>query len=118
MSKRKHRNRIRIYILLTDSEADELRRAAVESGAGSRNLIITEALRAGMVTGNMPVSQQRRRRRIDAWIPNGTAQQFKHLAATHNVTQAHFLRHLLRQYLTNPPWTNKHEPKPREAQAP
>lgn len=34
--KRKRRNRI--YLLLTDSEADELERAVVESGAGSRNL--------------------------------------------------------------------------------
>jgi hypothetical protein len=112
------KRRIRVYLLLTDSEACELERAAVESGAGSRNLIITEALKAGMRTPNLKVSQQKRRRRVDAWVPHGTAHEFKLLAATHNVTQAHLLRQLLRQYLTNPPWRNNHDPTTQEAAAP
>ena len=114
--KRKRRNRI--YLLLTDPEADELERAAVESGACSRNLIITEALKAGMRTPNLKVSQQKRCRRVEAWVPHGTANDFKLLAATHNVTQAHLLRHLLRQYLANAPWRNNHEPNRQEAAAP
>ena len=114
----RQKRRDRISLLLTGSEVDELERAAVESGARSRNLIITEALKAGMLTPNLKVSQQKRCRRVDAWVPHGTAHEFKLLAASHNVTQAHLLRHLLRQYLANAPWRNNHEPKAQEAAAP
>jgi metal-responsive CopG/Arc/MetJ family transcriptional regulator len=119
MSKEKRsKRRNRIYLLLTHSEAEELERAAIESGSGSRSLIITEALTAGILTSNLKVSQQKRCKRIDAWIPHATAREFKLLAATHHVTQSHLLRHLLRQYLANPPWRNNQEPKTREAAAP
>ncbi len=101
--------RVRLYLLLTDSEADELERAAAESGAGSRNLLLTEALKAGVLSPNLNVSQQRRCRRIDAWIPHATARDFKLLAANHSVTQAHLLRHLLRQYLASAPWNGNCE---------
>jgi hypothetical protein len=114
----RQKRRDRIYLLLTNPEADELERAAVESGARSRSLIITEALKAGMLTPNLKVSQQKRRRRVEAWVPRGTAHEFKLLAATHNVTLAHLLRQLLFQYLANAPWRNNHEPKTQEAEAP
>jgi hypothetical protein len=101
--------RVRLCLLLTDSEADELDRASAESGAGSRNLLVTEALKAGLLNPSLNVSQERRCRRIEAWIPNATARDFKFLAANHSVTQAHLLRQLLRQYLANAPWRSNYE---------
>jgi hypothetical protein len=114
----KGKRRDRVYLLLTDSEADELERATVESGACSRSLIITEALKAGMLTRELKLSQQKRGRRVEAWVPRKTADEFKLLAATQNVTQAYLLRHFLRQYLANAPWTNNDEPSTREGAAP
>ena len=110
----RQKRRDRLYLRLTDSEADELERAAIESGARSRSLIITEALKEGMLTPNLNVSQQKRRRRVNAWIPRATVLEFKHLAATHHVTRAHLLRLFLRQYLANAPWRNN-EPDTQEA---
>ncbi len=107
--KPRERRRVRLYLLLTDSETDELDRATAESGAGSRSLLLTEALKAGVLSPNLNVSQQRRCRRIDAWIPHATARDFKLLAANHSVTQAHLLRHLLRQYLASAPWKGNYE---------
>jgi hypothetical protein len=116
--KLRERRRVRLYALLTDSEAEELDRAAAESGAGSRNLLITEALKAGVLTPNLNVSQEKRRRSIEAWIPHVTARDFKLLAANNSVTQAHLLRHLLRQYLANAPWKADYEREQKTEEAP
>ncbi len=96
--------RSRLFLLLTDSEATELEQAARESGACSRNLVITEAVRAGLVDSKLKLNQERRRRRIGVWISRRTAVELKQLAHKHNLTQARLLRHFLSQYMAMAPW--------------
>jgi hypothetical protein len=110
--------RVRLFIFLTDSEADELERAALESGACSRSLVITEAVKTGLLAPKLKLSQERRHRKIGAWIPRPTAVELKQLAHEHNLTRTRLLRHFLFQYLANAPWRNNHEPNIQEAAAP
>ena len=115
---KKSRRRVRLFLFLTDSEADELERAALESGACSRGLLITEAVKTGLIAPRLNLSQERRRRKISAWIPRRTAVELKQLASENNLTRTRLLRHFLLQYLAEAPWRNNHEPKAREAAAP
>lgn len=110
--------RVRLFLSLTDSEAAELERAALESGACSRGLVITEAVKTGLSAPKLKLSQERRRRKIGVWTPRRTAVELKQLAHEHNLTRTRLLRYFLFQYLANAPWTNNHTPKTREAAAP
>jgi hypothetical protein len=110
--------RVRIFPYLTDSEADELERAARESGACSRGLVITEAVKIGLLAPRLKLSQERRHRKISVWIPRRTAVELKQLAHEHNLTLTRLLRHYLLQYLAEAPWRNNHDSKTREAAAP
>ncbi len=110
--------RVRIFPYLTDSEADELERAARESGACSRGLVITEAVKTGLLGPRVKLSRERRHRKIGVWIPRRTAAELKQLAHEHNLTLTRLLRHFLLQYLAEAPWRNNHDPKTQEAAAP
>lgn len=110
--------RVRIFHYLTDSEADELERAARESGACSRGLVITEAVKTGLSAPKLKLSQEWRHRKIGVWIPRRTAAELKQLAHEHNLTLSRLLRHFLLQYLAEAPWRNNHDPKTQEAAAP
>jgi len=110
--------RVRIFPYLTDSEADELDRAARESGACSRGLVITEAVKTGLLAPKLQLSQERRHRKVCVWIPRQTAIELKEFAHEHNLTLTRLLRHFLSQYLANPPWENNYDPETLEAAAP
>ncbi len=112
--------RVRLFLLLTDSEEDVLERAARQSGACSRGLLITEAVKSGLLAPKLKLSQERRDRKIGVWIPRRTATELKRLAHEHNLTRARLLRHFLLQYLADAPWKSNFErvPNAREAAAP
>lgn len=112
--------RVRLFLFLTDSEEDELERAAQQSGACSRGLVITEAVKTGLLTPKLKLSQERRHRKIGVWIPRRTATELKQLAHEHNLTRARLLRHFLLQYLADAPWKSnfEREPNAQEAAAP
>jgi hypothetical protein len=114
----KPKRRVRLFLFLTGSEADELERAALESGACSRGLVITEAVKTGFSAPKLKLNQERRHRKISIWIPRRTAVELKQLAHEHNLTRTRLLRYFLFQYLANAPWRNNHEPKTQEAEAP
>ncbi len=94
--------RFRLFLYLTDSEADELERAARESGACSRGLVITEAVKTGLTSPRL--SLKRTRRRIGVWIPRRTAVELNRLAHEYNLTRTRLVRHFLVQYLADAPW--------------
>ncbi|MGD0177636.1 MAG: hypothetical protein ABSA50_02155 [Candidatus Bathyarchaeia archaeon] len=110
--------RVRLFLFLTDSEADELERAARESGACSRGLVITEAVTTNLSAPKLKLSQERRHKKIGVWIPRRTAVDLKQLAHEYNLTRTRLLRYFLFQYLANAPWRDNHEPKTQEAAAP
>jgi metal-responsive CopG/Arc/MetJ family transcriptional regulator len=107
--------RVRLFLFLKDSEAGELERAAQQSGACSRGLLITEAVKTGLSGPKLKLSREGRRRKIGVWIPRRTAVELKQLAHEYNLTRTRLLRDLLLQYLANAPWRNNHEPKAQEA---
>lgn len=96
--------RSRIFLRLTDSELAELERAALESGALSRNLVVTEAVKLGLVNPALSLCQLRRSKRIHVWIPRRTAAELKQLATKHSLKQSQLLRLFLFQYLATAPW--------------
>jgi metal-responsive CopG/Arc/MetJ family transcriptional regulator len=110
--------RVRIFLFLKDSEADELERAARESGACSRGLLITEAVKTGLSAPKLKLSQKRSHRKIGVWVPRRTAVELKQLAHEYNLTRTRLLRYLLVQYLANAPWRNNRERTTQEAAAP
>lgn len=114
----KHKRRVRLFLFLTHTEADELERAARESGACSRGLVITEAVKTCLSAPQLKLSQERRHRKIGVWVPRRTAAELKQLAHEYNLTRARLLRYFLFRYLANAPWRNSHEPKTQEAAAP
>ena len=113
----KAERRLRLFLLLTDSEADELERAARESGACSRSLVVTEAVKTGLLNAEPKLRQEGRSRRVDVWIPRRVAVEFKQLAQKQGLTQARLLRHFLFQYLANAPWKSPETNRGKEAAA-
>jgi len=61
--------RVKLRLLLTDTETELLDRAVEESGAWSRSLLITEAIRAGVANPKRELEDGRRKNRIDALVP-------------------------------------------------
>lgn len=98
------RRRLRISVRLTDFEASELELAALESGALSRNLVVTEAIKIGLLNPNLNLDREKRSKRIRLRIPRDTVDELKELASEHNLTLSFLLRHFLFQYLANAPW--------------
>ena len=94
-----------------------LERAAQESGACSRSLVVTEAVKTGLLTTEPMLRQEGRSRRVDVWIPRRVAVEFKQLAQTQGLTQAHLLRHFLFQYLADAPWKSPETNRGQEAAA-
>lgn len=113
----KPERRLRVCVLLTGSEADELERAARESGAASRSLVVSEAVKTGLLNAELKLRQEGRCRRVDVWIPRRDALEFKQLAQKQGLTQAHLLRHFLFQYLADPPWKSPETNRGQEAAA-
>lgn len=94
----------KLRLLLTETEAEQLDYSTAQSGAGSRALLIAEALRAGIANPNQTLSQDKRSIRVDAWVPTGLVARLRQLAATHHLTQQHLLRLFLFQYLAETRW--------------
>jgi len=90
----------------------------LESGARSRGLLITEAVKTGLSAPKLKLNPERRHRKIDAWIPRRTAIELEQLAHERNLTRTRLLRYFLFQYLAYAPWRNNHEPETQEAAAP
>jgi hypothetical protein len=107
MPQRKPEGRTKLRLLLTPSEHQKLAEVAQQTGT-NRSLIILEAIQAGLANQHLRITQEKRCKRTDAWIPTAVKTQLRQLAGALNVTQQHLTRHLLSIYLTSPPWDQKH----------
>lgn len=109
LHERRRNRRRKLRLLLTDSELEELERAVDESGACSRSLIISEATRRGLLSREFAVTQERRSRRIDAWVPRRMLEELRRSATLHAVTQQWLLRRWLREYVAEAAWRDDEE---------
>jgi len=105
MNEQRKPARTKLRLLLTPSEHQSLTAAAQQTGT-NRSLIILEAIQAGLTNPHLQITQEKRSRRTDAWVP--VKVQLRQLAGALNVTQQHLTRHLLSTYLASPPWDQKH----------
>jgi len=92
--------RVKIRLLLTESELETLDRAVSESGALNRSLIIFEALQAGLQAPTPKIQWKKRNRRVDAWASGEIKRRIAQLANDVGVTQQTLLRHYLTTYLS------------------
>ena len=106
--------RTKLRLLLTPSEHQSLTAAAQQTGT-NRSLIILEAIQAGLTNPHLQITQEKRCKRTDAWVPTAVKAQLRELAGALNVTQQHLTRHLLSTYLASPPWNQKHTQPQTEA---
>jgi hypothetical protein len=99
-------NRARQRVLLTEAEARKVDFAVGESGALSRSLFISEAIRAGLESFDAANVEGKRNRRIDAWTPQECRDSVKRLADAFDLTQQSILRYLILRYAQEAPWRN------------
>jgi metal-responsive CopG/Arc/MetJ family transcriptional regulator len=97
-------NRARQRVLLTEAEARKVDYAVGESGALSRSLFISEAIRAGLEDFDAANVERKRNRRIDAWTPTESIDTVKQLAETYDLTQQSILRYLILRYAEEAHW--------------
>jgi len=102
-------SRSTFQLLLTDRELAELDRAVAESGAWTRSLLVAEAVHAGLLTQNLTLTRDRRRRRVLVRVPAKMLDDLRHLAFSHDLTQQAILRHFLFQYIANKAWNPPEE---------
>ena len=92
--------RVKIRLLLTESELETLDRAVSESGASNRSLIIFEALQAGLQVPTPKIKWKKRNRRVDAWTSGEIKRRIAQLANEIGVTQQTLLRYFLATYIS------------------
>lgn len=92
--------RVKIRLLLTESELETLDRAVSESGASNRSLIIFEALQAGLQVPTPKIKWKKRNRRVDAWTSGEIKHRIAQLANEIGVTQQTLLRYFLAKYIS------------------
>ena len=92
--------RVKIRLLLTESELETLDRAVSESGALNRSLIIFEAVQAGLQAPAPKIKWKKRNRRVDAWTSGEIKRRIAQLANEIGVTQQTLLRYLLTTYIS------------------
>ena len=97
-------SRCRIRLFLTEQELAELDRAVAESGAWTRSLLVAEAVHAGLLTQNLTLKRERRRRRVPVRVPAKMLDGLRRLASSHDLTQQAILRHYLFRYIANKAW--------------
>jgi hypothetical protein len=97
-------SRSKLRILLTEAEVEQLDSSAAQSGAGSRTLLIAEAMRAGLANPNQTPRRERRSVIVDAWVPTTLLARLKEFANAHRLPQQHLFRLFLTQYLAQAPW--------------
>ena len=97
-------SRSTFQLLLTDRELAELDRAVAESGAWTRSLLVAEAIHAGLLTQNLTLKRERRRRRVPVRVPAKMLDGLRRLASSHDLTQQAILRHYLFRYIANKAW--------------
>jgi hypothetical protein len=97
-------DRARQRVLLTEAEARKLDYAVGESGALSRSLFISEAIRAGLEGFDAANVEGKRNRRIDAWTPSESIDAVRQLADRFDLTQQSILRHLILGYAQEARW--------------
>jgi metal-responsive CopG/Arc/MetJ family transcriptional regulator len=97
-------DRARQRVLLTEAEARKVDYAVDESGALSRSLFISEAIRAGLEGFDAAKVEGKRNRRIDAWTPQERRDAVKRLADAFDLTQQSILRYLILRYAEEARW--------------
>jgi metal-responsive CopG/Arc/MetJ family transcriptional regulator len=97
-------NRARQRILLTEAEARKVDYAVGMSGALSRSLFISEAIRAGLEDFDAANVERKRNRRIDAWTPSESIDAVRQLADRFDLTQQSILRYLILRYAREARW--------------
>ena len=106
--------KVRLRILLTEAEVEQLDYAVDDSGAMNRSLLVLVALQESLAdpeTATLP--RRSKRRDIPVWITAEQKEQVRNLARSHSVTQQSLLRHLLFQFINQAPWnkTSGENPK-------
>jgi metal-responsive CopG/Arc/MetJ family transcriptional regulator len=101
---KKKGNRARQRILLTEAEARKVDYAVGMSGALSRSLFISEAIRAGLEDFDEANVERKRNRRIDAWTAQECRDSVKRLAEAFDLTQQSILRYLILRYAREAHW--------------
>jgi metal-responsive CopG/Arc/MetJ family transcriptional regulator len=97
-------NRARQRILLSETEARKVDFAVGESGALSRSLFISEAIRAGLESFDAANVEGKRNRRVDAWTPSESIDAVKRLADAFDLTQQSILRYMILRYVDEAQW--------------
>lgn len=103
------RGKRKLRVLLTPSEHQKLEEAAFDACA-TKSLLVYEAVREGLAGDGQRITQERRERTIDVWVPPGIKERLEQLASNLTVTQQHLTRHLLFTYLSATPWRTMTEP--------
>ena len=79
-------------------------RAVGESGALSRSLFISEAIRAGLESFDAANVEGKRNHRIDAWTPSESIDAVRQLADRFDLTQQSILRYVILRYAQEARW--------------
>jgi len=96
-------SRSKLRLLLTRSELEKLDATVSETGT-NRSLLIFEAVQHGLADRDPEVRQEKRDRRVDAWVNRGLKDKLSRVAKRLNITQQHLARTLLLSYLAEAPW--------------
>ena len=96
-------SRSKLRLLLTRSELEKLDATVSETGT-NRSLLIFEAVQRGLAGRDPEVRQEKRDRRVDAWVSRGLKEELSRVAKRLNITQQHLARTLLLSYLAEAPW--------------
>jgi hypothetical protein len=110
---REEEERVKIRLLLTQSELETLDRAVRESGALTRTFLIFEAIQAGLQNPTPKIIEKKRNRRVDAWTSADMKHRIQQFADNAGMTQQTLLRHFLLTYLAAKPW----KPHPTQPEA-
>jgi len=102
-------SRSKLRLVLTRSELEKLDAAVSETGT-NRSLLIFEALQRGLAGRDPVVRQERRDRRVDAWLSRRLKDELSRVAERLNITQQHLARTLLLSYLAEATWNRDLNP--------